>query len=136
MQDPKMMVAIAWNPMRFHLLDARPKGNTFRAEYSRANIFTELLPLRPHVDERKLVILADNAKPHTARKSRAFCEEKGLTIHPPCSPDLAPSDFFLFGHTKHCLQGIAFPPCEELPVAIHEIVGAIPRPTLEDAFRH
>jgi hypothetical protein len=26
-QDPKMMVTIAWNPLRFHLLDALPKGN-------------------------------------------------------------------------------------------------------------
>jgi hypothetical protein len=34
------------------------------------------------------------------------------------------------------LQGIAFPSREESFTAIHEIVGAIPRPTLEDVFRH
>jgi hypothetical protein len=28
-QDPKMMVTIAWNPPGFHLLDAFAKGNTF-----------------------------------------------------------------------------------------------------------
>jgi hypothetical protein len=57
-------------------------------------------------------------------------------VHTPNSPDLAPSDFFLFEHIKYCLQGIAFPLREELFGAIHEIVGAIPRPTLEDVFRH
>jgi hypothetical protein len=39
-------------------------------------------------------------------------------------------------HIKHCRQGIAFPSREELLAAIHEIVGAIPRPTLEGLFRH
>jgi hypothetical protein len=59
-QDPKMMVTIAWNPLRFHLLDAPPKSNAFNAEYCRVNILTELLPLRPQVDGRRLVIHADN----------------------------------------------------------------------------
>jgi hypothetical protein len=57
-------------------------------------------------------------------------------VHLSYSPDLAPSDFFLFGDIKHCLQGIAFPPREELLAAIHEIVRAIPRPPLEDVFRN
>jgi hypothetical protein len=67
-----------------------------------------------------------------------FCEEHRfrLAVNPPYSIDLAQSGFFLFGHLKYCLQGIAFPSREELLAAIHEIVGAIPRPTLEDVFRH
>jgi hypothetical protein len=32
-QDPKMIVTNAWNPLGFHLLDAFPKGNAFNAEY-------------------------------------------------------------------------------------------------------
>jgi hypothetical protein len=68
----------------------------------------------------------------------SFCEENWirLAVQPPYSPDLAPSDFFLFGHIEHCLQGIAFLASEELLAVIHEIVGAIPGPTLEDVFRH
>jgi transposase len=122
--DPKMMATIVWNPLEFHLLDALPKDNTFNAEYYRVNILTELLPLRPQVDGRRLVIHADNARPHTARKCRAFCEENRLrfAVHPPDSSDLAPSNFLLFGHIKHCLQGIAFPSREELLAAIREIV--------------
>jgi hypothetical protein len=67
-QDPKMTVTIAWTPLGFHLLDALPKGNTFNIEYYRVNILTELLPLRPQADGRRLVIHTDNARPHIARK--------------------------------------------------------------------
>jgi hypothetical protein len=136
-QDPTLMVTIDWNPLRFHVLDALPKGNTFNAEYSPVKILTELLLLRPQVDGRRLVIHTDNAGPHTARRCRAFCEENRLrlAVHPPYSPDRALSDFFLFRDVKHCLQRIAFPSREELLAAIHETVGAIPRPILEDVFR-
>jgi hypothetical protein len=37
---------------------------------------------------------------------------------------------------KHRLHGIAFPSPEELFAAIHEIVGAIQLPTLEEVPRH
>jgi hypothetical protein len=129
---------IIQDPLRFHLLDTLPKDNIFDVEYYCVNILTELLPLRSQVDGRRLVIHADNARPHITRKYRAFCEENRLrlAVHSPYSPDLARSDFFLLGHIKHCLQGITFPSCEELLATIREIVRAIPRPTLEDVFRH
>jgi hypothetical protein len=72
------------------------KRNTFNAEYYGINILTELLPLRQQVNGMRLVILADNSRPHTARERRAFCEENRLllALHPPYAPDLAPSDLF------------------------------------------
>jgi hypothetical protein len=84
-QDPKTMVTIAWNLLAFHFLDALPKGSTFNAEYYRVNILIGLIPLRPQVDGRRLVIHADNARPPTARKYRVFCEENWLrlAVHPP-----------------------------------------------------
>jgi hypothetical protein len=129
---------MAWNPLGFYFLDALPKANTFNAEYYRANILTELLLLRPQVDERRLVIHADSVRPSTAGKYRAFYKENRLrfTVHPPYLPDLASSDFFFFEHIKHFLPGIAFPSYEELLAAIHEIVGAIPQPTLDGIFQH
>jgi hypothetical protein len=37
-------------------------------------------------------------------------EELGFTLapQPPCSPDLAPDDFFLFGYLKQHLEGKYF----------------------------
>jgi hypothetical protein len=127
-QDPQTMVTIAWSPLGFHLFDALPKGNTSNAEYYRINILAELLPRRTHVDGRRLVIHAGNARSHTARKCRAFCQENRprLAVPPSYSLDLAPSDFFLFGYVKRFLQGIVFPSRDPLLTAIHEIVARYP----------
>jgi hypothetical protein len=54
------MATIAWNPLEFHLLEALPKGNTFNTESYRVNLLTDVLPLRPQVDGRRLLIHADN----------------------------------------------------------------------------
>ena len=49
----------------------------------------------------------DNAPAHTAAATREFLASKGVQLmsHPPCSPDLAPCDFFLFPHVKKQLRG-------------------------------
>ena len=60
--------------------------------------------------------LHDNAKPHVAAQSLKKLNELGLTIlpHPPYSPDLAPSDFYLFSPMKSVLQGHTY--CNEKDV--------------------
>jgi hypothetical protein len=72
------------------------------------------------------------------RTFNAFCAENGLGLatHPPYSLDLAPSDLFLFGHVKHCLQGMAFTSQEEVFTVIGEIVTDIPKETLHRVFDH
>jgi histone-lysine N-methyltransferase SETMAR len=118
---------IAWNLLGFPLTMAFPKGRSFNAEYYRYNILAALTQLQPEDDERKLVVHADNARAHIAQKYRAFCEENGLrlALHPPYSPDLRPSDFFLFGSVKERLKGMVFPSYEELLDAIGEVVTGI-----------
>jgi histone-lysine N-methyltransferase SETMAR len=119
-QDRKIMVTIAWNPLGFPLIVALPKGRTFNTEYTHDNIFAALTQLQPEEDGRKLVVHADNARTRTAQKCRSFCKENGLwlTPHPPYSPDLAPSDFFLFGHVKEHLEGMVSPSFEDAEVGL------------------
>jgi hypothetical protein len=81
-QDRKIMVTIAWNPMGFPLIVALPKGRTFNAEYYRDNILAALTQFRPENNGRKLAVNADNAKAHTAQKCRTFCERNGLWLAP------------------------------------------------------
>jgi histone-lysine N-methyltransferase SETMAR len=122
-QDRKIMVTIAWNPLGFNLIVALPKGCTFNAEYYRDNILAALTQLQPEDDERKLVVYAHNAKAHTAQKCRTLYEENGLRLapHPPYSSDLAPSDFILFGYVEERLKGMVLPSSEELLDAIGEM---------------
>jgi hypothetical protein len=79
-QDPKIMVTIAWNPLGFHLLNALPKGRSFTMGYHHDNICAGLVLLRLAEEERQLVLHADNAMVHTAQKYRDFCRENSLQI--------------------------------------------------------
>jgi transposase len=132
------MVTIAWNPLEFPLIVELPKGRSFNTEYCRGNILTALTQLQPEDDGRKLVVHADNARAHTAQKHRTFCDENGLRLapHPSYSPDLASSDFFLFGYVKEPLKRMVFPSYEELLDAIGDVVTSIESETLTAVFEH
>jgi hypothetical protein len=47
--------------------------------------------------DRKLIVHADNERPHTVRVTLEFLKQNGMTKapYPLYSPDLAPSDFYL-----------------------------------------
>ncbi|GFR67681.1 transposase [Elysia marginata] len=63
--------------------------------------------LRPVRSEKVSIIYHDNARPHTSLETRTALDRLGLRTlpHPPYSPDLAPSDFFLFPKLKDYLKG-------------------------------
>jgi hypothetical protein len=129
---------IAWNSLRFLLIVTLPKECTFNAEDYRNNILAALTQFQPEDDGRKLVVHADNARAHTDQKCQTFSEENGLRLspHPLYSPDLTPSDFFLFDHVKRRLKGIVFPSYEELLDAIGEVVTGTESETLTAMFGH
>ncbi|GBP37908.1 Histone-lysine N-methyltransferase SETMAR [Eumeta japonica] len=56
---------------------------------------------------RGVLFLQDNTSVHTARVSRQPLKDTGFSEidHPPYSPDLAPSDYFLFSNLKKELRG-------------------------------
>jgi hypothetical protein len=45
--------------------------------------------------------------------------------HPPYSPDLGPSDFYLFGYVKRCLAGISFKDADQLLAAVKGVPEGI-----------
>jgi hypothetical protein len=59
---------------------------------------------------RGVVLLVDNARPHTAAQTQALITSFGWEQmnHPPYIPDLAPSDFHLFLHLKKFLASQRF----------------------------
>jgi hypothetical protein len=56
---------------------------------------------------KRLVVHADNTRPHSAKVARMFCDDNFLRIapHSPYSPDLASSNSFLFENLKTGLHG-------------------------------
>jgi histone-lysine N-methyltransferase SETMAR len=59
---------------------------------------------------RKGVTLLHDARPQTANRTRELLRHYNWEVldHPPYSPDLAPSDFHLFGPLKKHLGGRRF----------------------------
>jgi len=59
---------------------------------------------------RGVVMIHDNARPHTAAATQNLITKFGWeqSNYPPSSPDLAPSDFHLFLHLKSFLAGRRF----------------------------
>jgi hypothetical protein len=138
-QSPKLMVTIVWNPNGFHVVDALPKAGKFNAHYYTGNIIYAILIWRQAeggTRPSKLWVHADNARPHTAKVSADFMATSGMkrAPHPPYSPDLAPSDFFLFGYVKGKLTGYRAGSAAELLLRINEILAEITQETLNAVF--
>jgi hypothetical protein len=59
---------------------------------------------------RELMVHLDNTRLRNNRKSQAtLIATKGCRIHTPAySPDLSPSDFFLFGMLKERISGMLY----------------------------
>lgn len=99
------MLTIFWNPEGFPLIDVLPEGTKFTAGYFIDKILSRILELYSPLIEnnhRKITLHFDNARPHTARKVNDFMAVHHMkrAPHPAYSPDLAPSDFYLFGFLK------------------------------------
>ena len=65
----------------------------------------------PELVNRKGVIFQhDNATPHTSLVTRQKLLRLGwkVILHPPYSPDLAPSDYYLFRYLQNSLNGKTF----------------------------
>ncbi len=92
-----------------------------------------------HVWPKRMVFLLqhDNARPHTSRETKARLEVLGYKVlcHPPYSPDLAPSDYYLFKHMRRYLKGIWFTTDDELQTAVSTWLRQQPSEFFENGMR-
>ncbi len=58
-----------------------------------------------------------------------------MVPHPPYSPDLAPSDYFLFPEIKSHLRGIAYHNIDQVQAAANEVMCKIPVEKFEAALK-
>jgi histone-lysine N-methyltransferase SETMAR len=85
-----------------------------------------LLEKRPALVNRNRVILQhDNARPHTAKVTQQKIRELGWEVlpHPPYSPDIAPSDYYLFRSLQHYLSGEKFDNREAIETGLSAYFG-------------
>jgi len=80
----------------------------------------------------------DNARHHTARTTVATITDLRFEClpHPPYSPDLAPSDFHMFGPLKEAMGGKKFHSDEEVRHAVHEWLRRLPKELFLKEFMH
>jgi hypothetical protein len=127
-QSKKLILTIVWNPSGFHLINVLSAGCNFNPSHDVTNILGPIAGCRrvqAGASRRRLIIHADNARPHVAKLAQQFQEHNSVkrAPHQAYSPDLAPSDFSLFGYLKHVLAGQEFPDGEALLGAVNEILG-------------
>ena len=78
------------------------------------------------------MLLYVNAPAHSAIRVRKFLAQKMVAVvdHPPYTPHLAPSDFFLFPRLKAAIKDARFADVN----AIKDRVTAVLRSILQEAF--
>jgi hypothetical protein len=73
------------------------------------------------------MVHVDHAPVHNSRMTRNFVEHHPLKrlLHPPYSPEISPSDFYLFGKVKGAASGQGIPDEINLLDAVTEILNGI-----------
>lgn len=92
-------------------------GDVYRQQLVEVN---EIVRKRHAGSHRKPLFLQDNARPHKAKATMALIDELGWSVinHPPYSPDLAPSDFWLFAGLKRYTRGRRFKSITEVKAEV------------------
>jgi len=119
----KVMATIFWDKKGILLVDYLTKGETINADrYCQVlkNLRDAIRKKRRGMLSKGILLLHDNARPHAARKTVELLQKFNWDIipHPPYSPDLAPSDYFLFPKLKVHLGGERFMNDDELKEAV------------------
>jgi len=114
------MCTVFWNRKGVLLVVFLPQGSTINA-----GVYCDTFPkLRRTIQTKRrgmlsqgVVMIHDNARPHTLQNLiTTFGWEQ--FDHPPYSPDLVPSDFYLFLHLKSFLAGRQFHNDNEVKEAV------------------
>lgn len=110
----KVMLTVFWDAQGAVLCDYLEEQRTINSQYYSDMLMNKVKPAmrekRRGSQRQGVILLHDNARPHTAQLTQETIHKMGWEIlhHPPYSPDLAPSDFHLFGPLKEALRGKKF----------------------------
>ena len=119
----KLMVTVFWDSIGVILVDFMSKGATINSDIyidTLKKLKARISRVRPALEMSKVLLQHDNAGLHTSLKAHDIISYFGWTTisHTPYLPDLAPSDFYLFGLLKESLRGQYFSSDEEVKTAV------------------
>jgi hypothetical protein len=134
------MFTVIWNPLGFQIVDKLPTGTKMNSDYIITNILEllerKIFPNRRKPHAKRLIVHLDNCSIHTNGASEVFMAEQNMIglKHSPDSPDLAPSDFYLFSTIKEKLTDIQMVHEEDLCYRLPELLNEIPVRELRKVF--
>jgi hypothetical protein len=137
---PKLMITIFWSVSGIYVIDYPPPVTSFDSTYFIDHTlfgFNAFPIISVAVRQTKgLVIHMDNSPIHKSK--RVIATMSSMPVQPAshwrCPLDLAPSDFFLFGHLKSQMIGLEFDSPEDLIRWIRAAFPRISRGRIERVF--
>jgi len=126
----KVMLSVWWSVYGIEYWELLPYGTTVTADIYCAqldNLKQRILTERQ--EQQKVYFLHDNARPHVAKETRQKLLEFGWEVlpHPPYSPDLAPTDYYLFRSLSNHLQDRSFDDIVDVKTCLTEFFASKPR---------
>ncbi|KAK2580003.1 hypothetical protein KPH14_010768 [Odynerus spinipes] len=114
LHQKKIMLSIWWDYKGVVYFELLPSNRTINSNVCCQQLMKledAIKEKRPELANRKgIVFHHDNARPHTSLATRTKLLELGweVMLHPPYSPDLAPSDYHLFRSLQNFLNSKNF----------------------------
>lgn len=129
----KVMLCIWWDQKGVIYYELLKSGQTITADLYR----TQLIRLKRAIVEKRpeyatrhesIIFHHDNARPHVATPVKNYLENSGWEVlsHPPYSPDLAPSDYYLFRSMQNALSGTRFTSADGIKNWLDSFLAAKP----------
>ena len=121
----KVMTSVFWDAKDIVFIDYLQKGKTINGEYY-AKLLRELRQAikskRPGKLTKGVLLHQDNAPAHKSLVAMSAVHDCGFELidHPPYSPDLAPSDYFLFPNLKKHLAGKRYKSDDDVISAVED----------------
>lgn len=137
----KLMLTVFWDSQGPVLEHYQERGSTINSARYSEMLIDRLKPAirskRRGLLSKGVVLLHDNARPHTAAHTVETLQKLKFEVlaHPPYSPDLAPSDYHLFGPLKETLRGRRFTSDQEMKEAVHAWLAAQPKTFFSEGIK-
>jgi histone-lysine N-methyltransferase SETMAR len=129
----KVLLSIWWDQIGVVYYELLKPKETIDGPLYRLQLFRlrkALEEKRPEYAERhdKIILQHDNARPHVCKVVQTALKTIGWEVlsHPPYSPDLAPSDYYLFRSMSHGLADQHFSNYEEVKKWLDDWIASKP----------